>query len=272
MVAVSGTTRYANTPTPPIDLLWYAPHPHIRTRGAAIRAREMAESLKSAADGHDGYSERELFTAMHTCAYQAAPRARKEKMSPARQRKWAKRWQIIRGHLYESNLGLAKWWIGRHLGGSVDEDDLHSEVMLALLRAVDRFNPWKGYRFSTYATNAIARAVMRLGGRENRRQRTFTAIHPEDEPQAVIEHPELEQEVRLERLDRVLRTNQAALTPLEACVIRARFPRVARREKSQPTYTQIGEMVGMSKESVRQAQNRALEKLRAVLECDPVLQ
>ena len=40
-----------------------------------------------------------------------------------------------------------------------DSDDLLSDAMFALARAVERFSPWMGHRFSTYAGTAIARAL-----------------------------------------------------------------------------------------------------------------
>jgi len=71
------------------------------------------------------------------------------------------RWQIIRDHIAAKNVGLAHMISRKFRLGAVDEDDLLSEGMCALGRAIDRFNPWRGFRFSTYACNVVRRALLR---------------------------------------------------------------------------------------------------------------
>jgi RNA polymerase primary sigma factor len=72
-----------------------------------------------------------------------------------------------------------------------------------------------------------------------------------------------------ERLNLALAGNLAELTPLETRVIAQRFPRFSGHRQ---TFREIGDTVGLSKERVRQVQNRALGKLREALAIDPVLQ
>jgi len=64
--------------------------------------------------------------------------------------------------------------------------------------------------------------------------------------------------------------NQAELTDVEREVIHHRFAiekHTKRGETSSPlTLEQVGQIVGLTKERVRQIQNKALEKIRRTLE------
>jgi len=63
--------------------------------------------------------------------------------------------------------------------------------------------------------------------------------------------------------------NLAELTEREVDVLGRRFPV---GDGPRLTLDEIGESFGLSKERVRQIQNRALAKLRSVLDMDPSLQ
>ena len=62
--------------------------------------------------------------------------------------------------------------------------------------------------------------------------------------------------------------NLADLTDVEKKVVKARFALdAADAEQTRPmTLEQVGEIIGVTKERVRQIQNKALEKLRQALE------
>ena len=63
--------------------------------------------------------------------------------------------------------------LGRFNSEDWDEDDRVSEAMYVLGRAVSRFNPWKGFRFSTYACNAICPSLDAASGTGERYRRLF---------------------------------------------------------------------------------------------------
>lgn len=68
-----------------------------------------------------------------------------------------------KGRLIEANLKLVISVAKRHLGKGLSMGDLIQEGNIGLMRAVDKFDHRKGYKFSTYATwwirQAIGRAV-----------------------------------------------------------------------------------------------------------------
>jgi len=212
--------------------------------------------------------EKELFVAMHTCAYRAGVRTRGSAGSEQERSEWRERWQQIRGHIVQRNLGLVYTLIGRLGSGVLDEDDRQSDAMYALTRAVDRFNPWKGYKFSTYACNVIARFVMRHNKKESRYRRTFP-VNNDVSMERPVRQTESGTALYVERLQRVLQHNTGALSELEYRILDHRFPPAV---EQRLTFSEIGRVVGLSKERVRQIQNTALLKLRRALSEDQVLQ
>jgi RNA polymerase primary sigma factor len=248
--------------------LWYAPDRRIRTGAAAREAMDIARRVAAPGGSTADCEDYILFKALQTCAYQAAGPLRGRQISRTRRREWASRWRGIRDHIVERNMPLARWLVRRRSAVQTNSEAFLSEASLALVRAVERFNPWLGYRFSTYASRAIVRAMTRLGRHENRYRNRFP-LHYDVSFERPVEPEPLYPQLCVERLHRVLDTNAAELTGLESRVIADRF---GLGHRGTLTLRQIGDVVGMSKERVRQIQHAALEKIRDVLVEDPMLQ
>lgn len=248
--------------------LWYIPDRRIRTDAAADEAIHIAEQIQEGKKSNDASESEDLFKALHTCAYQATRPACDTPVGKVERRRWASRWRAIRDRIVERNLPLVRWLIAQRGSTHADRDALFSEASLALVHAVERFNPWLGYRFSTYASNAIIRAMIGLGRREQRRRNFFpvqydASFERPTEPKAF--YPQL----CAERLDRVLNSNAGDLTGIESRVITERFGLERGRAL---TLQQTGDVVGLSKKRIRRIQYKALQKLRDALAEDPILQ
>jgi RNA polymerase sigma factor (sigma-70 family) len=83
-------------------------------------------------------------------------------------RRLAARWVAERNAFIEAHIGLVRHVVNRHgWSAGVSREDLIQEGQLALCRAVERFDPDRGARFSSYAVpvirHAIAQHVRRMG-------------------------------------------------------------------------------------------------------------
>lgn len=179
--------------------------------------------------------------------------------------------QQLRDEIAADNLGLVYALYKETRIANVDGDELLSEGMMALTRAIDTFDPWRGFRFSTYACYAIIRAFYRAGLKEaKRRQREPVNFDIELERGHWSEiHRAEESILYAERLTKILASGVVELTSIEKDILTQRFPMEVGMQGR--TLADIGEQMNLSKERVRQIQNSALAKLRRALDCDPVL-
>lgn len=218
-----------------------------------------------------------LFKQLHFSGYRLRQiyRAATRRVTPARKVEyslWLQRYNALRTRIVEANLGLVYDLIGRNRFDNLDRDELLSEGMMGLLRATDTFDPWRGYRFSTYACNAILRAFSRAALMDSKRRGRIAGPYDVDfEESDVIERTRMDQRsLFAERLSRILADDVADLTDVERSVLAKRFP--AEDEAERQTLEDIGRKMRVSKERVRQIQLSAIAKLRKALAADPVLQ
>jgi len=170
----------------------------------------------------------------------------------------------IKNMIVEANLKLVIRVAGRHTAGA-NFTDLISEGNIALLRAVEKFDYARGFRFSTYAVWVIAREFARfLPAEAARTERSFshdkTSVeHSQQYRPAGIELIEMTRK----SLEQIMEDN---LTEREQYVIRYHFGLTGSMVKKKfKTLKQLGDELNLSKERVRQIELIALGKLRQTL-------
>ncbi len=230
--------------------------------------------------------------------------------------------QAARSEFARANLRLVVSMAHRYLrSGRMSLDDLIQEGNVGLLTAVDRFDPRRGFRFSTYGSwwirHAISRAlsdrgravrlpvhIIELQAKLGKIRRDFEQAHGrEPDAQELATLAEVPRE-KVERLGRVLLERQApredagegarprgidalsdeepavdtrlesfeldgalqealdTLRPMESEILRLRF---GLDGNEGHTLREIGEVYSLSRERIRQIQQRALGKLRDAL-------
>jgi RNA polymerase sigma factor (sigma-70 family) len=182
--------------------------------------------------------------------------------------RWYRLSDQIREQIAETNLALVLAMAKRTRMSEVDFADLVSEGNMALLRAVDKFDAGRGYKFSTYACRAILKAFSRQGMKLSKyRQRFPTDFDPKLEKSNFLEvkRSTFEKDAA-EEVKRIVIENRADLSDVERTVIEHRFGLESGELEKPMTLEQVGQIIGVTKERVRQIQNKAMEKIRLQLE------
>ncbi len=262
-------------PVPLPDTSWYVP---------VIERLGDAAPLKLNATLLTKEQERLVFLQFNYCRYRAV-RIRKRFVDKPMTIKaaealseWTERAAHFRSLIADANLALVLAMIKRMGLVTMDFHDLISEGNLALLRAIDKFNVSKGFKFSTYACRAIIKALSRHTTKAHRRKQVFPVeFDPDFERSNHAKDQHASQETAcVEELRRIIRDNAAELTTLEQQVIAHRFAlppqgmEAGVDDEEGPTkrltLNQVGSLVGLTKERVRQIQNKAMAKLRDTLD------
>ncbi len=262
---------------PPIakpDTSWY--HPLMENISETRLTRNVGTVLLTAAE------ERALFLQFNYCRYRViqikdklnAPGAAPASVEDARQLlHWYRKGEAYKDQIAQTNLALVLAMAKRTRMSEVDFSDLVSEGNMALLRAVDKFDVARGFKFSTYACRAILKAFSRTGVKNSKYRQLFpTDFDPKlEKSDFMLKKREGHEDDCVDELRQIMKDNRADLTTIEREVIEHRFglnrPVTADLNEPDPlTLEQVGKIIGVTKERVRQIQNKALEKIRVTLE------
>ncbi len=184
---------------------------------------------------------------------------------------WGHRAVTIRSQIVQFNLPLVLAMAKRTRLNGVDYNELISEGNIALLRSAEKFDWGRGFKFSTYACRAILKAFSRVAMRTSRYRGRFPVEYDPamEKSDFLTVKREIVEEDCVDELKRILYDNSADLNTVEQTVIKERFaigkPSIGGKLDTR-TLEQVGSMIGVTKERVRQIQNRALQKIRVALE------
>jgi len=195
--------------------------------------------------------------------------AQKRRVSIARARAmiaWHQRVVVARAVLARSNLALIVAAAKRTPVGNVEFCELVAEGNVVLLRAIEKFDVTRGFRFSTYVWSAVMRRYSRLASLAVRHRSHFPVEFDPD-----LEHSddhlrrhEMRRKDSLDALRELLVENRAELSRAERTIVMERFGIDAPHPGK--TLAEVGRMLGLTPERIRQIQNAAIAKIRAILQ------
>ena len=169
--------------------------------------------------------------------------------------------QRTRDQIVRANLRLVVALARRRQGRAPDVAEQVSEGVLALFRAVERFDWSRGTKFSTYATAAIKNALAVAARRRDRGPgRLITGLEGLSRAAVARDDERVQQQVDEQRRAAVARLLDR-LDDRERRVIAGRYGLDGAGAR---TLEQLGQELAITKERVRQIESRAVDKLRGL--------
>jgi RNA polymerase primary sigma factor len=168
----------------------------------------------------------------------------------------------VKNQIIRANLRLVVSIAKKHVGPTSNFFELVSDGNMSLIRAVEKFDAGRGFKFSTYASWAIMKNLARTKLEENYRRDRFVTGHEEMfEIAPDIRSDAYEQESGHRRSQEIVQGMLGRLNDRERRVLIRRYGLGGADEQ---TLEQLGRELGVTKERVRQIESRAQEKLRMI--------
>lgn len=268
----------------------FIPHPSFREPGAEDHilgqsgetrrlARQRASALPNDMPAHlarlcdgdllDPDAEQDLFRRMNYLKFRAnSIRCRLDPDAPSEDAVAAAECYLnqalaVRDRLIRSNMRLVISIVKKFVSPQYSFDELLSEGSMSLLQAVEKFDFSRGFRFSTYAYRAIARnAFRKVADRQKEGARFLTGTDEtifnavrDDGTSPMSDHAR-------DRLRQLMSAFVHRLDRRERFIVRSRYALGAHRKTR--TFQCLADKLGVSKERVRQLEQRAVAKLRSM--------
>jgi len=181
-------------------------------------------------------------------------------MNRAKQKGRHRQAEKIRNRIVAANVRLVVSVAKKFAGYRHSLGELVSEGNMTLIRAVEKFDPERGFRFSTYATWALRYNFARIVAKKPSEATRFPGG---DELLADVpdRRGDPADERRLAADNKALDRMLSALDPREHEIMLRRYG--LRPGCEEYSLQEIAREMGVCKERVRQLQLRALDKLRA---------
>lgn len=174
--------------------------------------------------------------------------------------------QAVKNQIVQANLRLVVSIAKRHVTPNDDFFEVVSDGNISLMRAVDKFDFNRGFKFSTYASWAIMKNFARSAPEQKIHRDRYQTGREElldIVPGHVPDEPEND---HLPAIRATIERMLSALDERERTILRHRYGLESRGEPQ--TLEQIGKSFGVSKERVRQLEARAMAKLRHDFQID----
>jgi RNA polymerase sigma factor (sigma-70 family) len=171
----------------------------------------------------------------------------------------------VKNFLIRSNLRLVVSIAKKHMKPNANFFEMVSDGNISLIRAIEKFDFTRGFKFSTYASWAIMKNFARSIPAEYTQLDRFRTGSEEVFDQASDPRSErLNEEFINKRQHEALMEILSQLEPRERDIIVSRY---GLKEGAPPqTLEQVGQKLGVTKERIRQLESRALQKLRKIAE------
>src|SRR5205823_10952714 len=171
----------------------------------------------------------------------------------------------LKDQLIQANMRLVANIAKRHVGPTGNLFELMSDGNMSLIRAVEKFDYSRNFKFSTYASWAIMKNFARSIPEEKHRRERFVTGH-EDVFEAAQDNrgDEHEQLASTQRAANCVNRLLDYLEPRERAIIRMRAGLEGGTKAM--TLEEIGAQFGITKERVRQLNARAMKKLREIVQ------
>jgi RNA polymerase sigma factor (sigma-70 family) len=171
----------------------------------------------------------------------------------------------IKNFLIRSNLRLVVSIAKKHMKPNCNFFEMVSDGNISLIRAIEKFDFTRGFKFSTYASWAIMKNYARSIPAEYTQLDRFRTGSEDVFQQASDPRSEnLNEEAVNQRQHEALIGILSQLDPRERDIIVSRYG--LKEGKPPQTLEQVGQKLGVTKERIRQLESRALQKLRKIAE------
>jgi RNA polymerase sigma factor (sigma-70 family) len=175
---------------------------------------------------------------------------------------------MVKNQIVRANLRLVVSIAKKHISGPLNLFELISDGNISLMRAVEKFDYGRGFRFSTYSSWAIMRNYARSVPKERYQLDRFSTGHEGVLDIAASLRSYDPNDTNLAEIRESIDVMLEHLSPRERTIL---IDHYGLDEANQAkTFDQLGRQLGISKERVRQIEIRALGKLREIAEPENV--
>ncbi len=176
----------------------------------------------------------------------------------------------VKNDILRANLRLVVSIARRHVGRAPQFFEVVSDGNMALMRAVEKFDYARGYKFSTYASWAVMRNYARTIPEQVYQSARLVTGVDEMLAGAPDRDTQVGRDSVLEAARHLVSKGLTLLTERERDIVVRHYGigQNGQNGGQGMTLDQIGQLFGVTKERVRQIERRALSKIRANLGTD----